>query len=125
MAKKCDILTQTKLEEQYTSLRHRLFDLTTMPTYSVGPRTNKSLSSILPYFPHADKVDLLPICFAPNPNYRQYFSEDMRMFNCSIRYHPHRNLNEEIILTGNAPIPFSQLPEYYFEVTIIIGITTI
>jgi hypothetical protein len=118
MAKKCDILTQNKLEEQYTSLRHRLFDLTTMPT-------NKSLSSILPYFPHADKVGFLPICFAPNPNYLQYFSEDMRTFVYPFRRDPIRNREEEIILTGNAPIPFSQLPEYYFEVTIIIGITTI
>lgn len=118
MAKKCDELTQTKqLEEQYNSLQHHLFDSTTMPKYSVGPQTNKSLRSILPHFPYADKVYSLPICFEWIPYYSEYFSEDMRTFRYLLEPY-FRDRDEDIFLTGNVPIPFSQLPEYYFEVTI-------
>jgi hypothetical protein len=142
MAQNCDTTVRTEqLELKHLELRQSLLDLVTKPQKN-RIELEHPMSAILPYFPYANKVNLLPISFDRNTKAQGliFFGDDLRSVECVniisesqllANRPPHyggfsshitstsrSNQNAEVIVHGNTIIPFSQLPEYYFEITI-------
>jgi hypothetical protein len=145
LAKKCDPSSShlEQLERKHTLLHQRLWDLRTTHNQRSAVEPEQTMTVLLPHYPHAKKVNLLPSCFDRNTKVPGllFIGDDLRTVEYlgytsstiglsfpsrqsrSSQYtrasgNTRSSPETEVVVTGNTVIPFSQIPEYYFEITI-------
>jgi len=113
------------MEKSSIALVEKLWDDLTKPTVDQEDCKVKTMSGLLPYYPHASKAELLPTCWSVDKLHGFIFrGSDRRKFELAgSEQNPllgRRSFNRvpaqtEVVVMGNALVP--SVPEYYFEVT--------